>query len=214
MEGGGSDSFILGDIGSHTQTDNVWPILYACLICLNAIIGLSRFAGLGGYSLNAFFDLFGLEGVISITSHTVMLLLITQWAYTTFYMVGDRRWSPFVFICFALVLQTLHDLFWNFVLLSNVPSGKNDMIDIVKKYAQENGSRAFIGHSVLLIFVCVIAMFLKETSQLFTVIVVAVGAGLLPFMLSSVGPKPPPPPPPAEKKKTVEDNWNGSRFQM
>jgi hypothetical protein len=142
-----------------------------------------------------------------------MLLLITQWAYTTFYMVGERRWSPFVFVCFALLLQTLHDLFWNFVLLSNVPNGKNEMIDIAKKYAQENGSRAFIGHNVLLIFVCVIAMFLKETSQLFTVIVVAIGVGLLPLMLSSVGPKPPPPPP-VEKKKTVEDNWNGSRFSM
>jgi hypothetical protein len=213
MEGGGSDSFILGDIGSYLQTENVWPILFATVICMDAVIGLSRFAGLGGYSLNAFFDLFGLEGVILILSHTTMLLLITQWAYTTFYMVGERRWSPFVFVCFALLLQTLHDLFWNFVLLSNVPNGKNEMIDIAKKYAQENGSRAFIGHNVLLIFVCVIAMFLKETSQLFTVIVVAIGVGLLPLMLSSVGPKPPPPPP-VEKKKTVEDNWNGSRFSM
>jgi isoprenylcysteine carboxyl methyltransferase (ICMT) family protein YpbQ len=128
-------------------------------------------------------------------------------------MVGDRRWSPFVFICFALLLQTLHDLFVNFVVLSNIPGGKNDMMDIAKKYAQENGSRAFVGHSVFLVFVCIMAMFLKETTTLFTFIVVLIAVWLLPLMLSSVGPKPPPPPP-AEKKKTVEDNWNGSRFSM
>jgi hypothetical protein len=213
MEGGGSDSFILGDIGSYTQAEDVWPIVFATLICLDAVIGLSRFAGLGGYTLNAFFDLFGLEGVIMISSLTTLLLMIARWGYTTFYMVGDRRWSPFVFICFALLLQTLHDLFVNFAVLSNVPGGKNDMMDIAKKYAQENGSRAFVGHSVFLVFVCIMAMFLKETTTLFTFIVVLIAVWLLPLMLSSVGPKPPPPPP-AEKKKTVEDNWNGSRFSM
>jgi hypothetical protein len=214
MEGGGKESFILGDIGEYSKTEDVWPIVFSSLICLDAVIGLSRFAGLGGITLNAFFDIFGLEAVLTVLSKMTILLLVTRWAYTTFYMVGDRRWSPFVFICFALLLQTLHDLFMNFVVLSNMPNGKNDMVDLLKKYAQENGSRAFVGHSVFLIFVCVIAMFLKETTTLFTVIVVAFAIWLLPLMLSSVGPKPPPPPPPPEKKKTVEDNWNGSRFQM
>jgi hypothetical protein len=63
-----------------------------------------------------------------------------------------------------------------------------------------------------LIFVAVIAMFLKESTFLFTFIVVNVTLYMLPFMITTLGPKPPPPPPPPssqEKKEGVR--WNVPR---
>jgi len=95
-----------------------------------------------------------------------------------------------------------------------IPAGKNDMIDAMKKYATENGPRALAGHAAFLIFVAVIAMFLKESSFLFTFILVNITLYMLPFMVTTVGVKPPPPPasPPKEKKETFESRLMNSRF--
>jgi hypothetical protein len=83
------------------------------------------------------------------------------------------------------------------------------MIDALKKYAAENGSRALAGHAAFLIFVGVIAMFLKESTFLFTFIVVNITLYLLPLMMTTMGPKPPPPPPPPESQKAPQ--WNVPR---
>jgi hypothetical protein len=112
-----------------------------------------------------------------------------------------------------IAVQTLHDLFFYYGVMKYVPSGNNEMIDALKKYSAENGSRALAGHSVFLIIVAAIAMILKEYSLLVSISLVTVSLYMLPFVISTFGPKPPPPPPPAEKKSTDDKpRWNGSRF--
>jgi hypothetical protein len=81
-----------------------------------------------------------------------------------------------------------------------MPSGNNEMIDAMKKYSQENGSRALASHAGFLIFVAMAAMFLKERSLMFIVMTSVVTLYLLPFVLTTFGPKPPPPPPPPKKE--------------
>jgi hypothetical protein len=51
-----------------------------------------------------------------------------------------------------------------------------------------------------LIFVAMAAMFLKERSLMFIVMTSVVTLYLLPFVLTTFGPKPPPPPPPPKKE--------------
>jgi hypothetical protein len=55
-------------------------------------------------------------------------------------------------------------------------------------------------------------MFLKESSAMFTVVVVTLGLYVLPFLLNTSGPKPPPPPPPPPKKDPYEQGFSGPRF--
>lgn len=205
MEGGGaSEFFILGDIGNYKDVADFAPIISASLIGMNFAVVLSKFGSLGGFSMNAYFDTFGLEGILANTSFLVIIFQITRWIYTTFYTSGDRPWSPFVFVCILIAIEFIHDLIFYYGLIKNLPSGKNDMIDALKRYSLENGSRALAGHAVFLIFVGIMAMFLKESTFLFTILVVSTTLYLLPIMLSTLGPKPPPPPPPPEKK----EQWN------
>lgn len=205
MEGGGaSEFFILGDIGNYKDVADFAPIISASLIGMNFAVVLSKFGSLGGFSMNAYFDTFGLEGILANTSFLVIIFQITRWIYTTFYTSGDRPWSPFVFVCILIAIEFIHDLIFYYGLIKNLPSGKNDMIDALKRYSVENGSRALAGHAVFLIFVGIMAMFLKESTFLFTILVVSTTLYLLPIMLSTLGPKPPPPPPPPEKK----EQWN------
>ena len=205
MEGGGaSEFFILGDIGNYKDVADFAPIISASLIGMNFAVVFSKFGSLGGFSMNAYFDTFGLEGILANTSFLVIIFQITRWIYTTFYTSGDRPWSPFVFVCILIAIEFIHDLIFYYGLIKNLPSGKNDMIDALKRYSLENGSRALAGHAVFLIFVGIMAMFLKESTFLFTILVVSTTLYLLPIMLSTLGPKPPPPPPPPEKK----EQWN------
>ena len=204
MDGGGtSELFVLGDIGNYKEINDFAPIISASLIGINTAVTLSRFGSMGGLSMNAYFDTFGLEGILANTSFMVIMFQMARWAYTTFYTSGERPWSPFVFVCILIAIEFLHDLIFYYGPLKSIPSGKNDMIDALKRYAAENGSRALAGHAAFLIFVAVIAMFLKESTFLFTFIVVNVTLYMLPFMITTLGPKPPPPPPPppSQEKK-------------
>jgi len=207
-----TNMFILGDIGDYKNVDDIVSIASASLIGVNLAILLSRMVGLGGYSLNTYFDTFGLEGALANTSFVVILFHIARWAYTTFYAVGEKAWSPFVFVSMLISLQIIHDLIFYNAVLKSIPAGKNEMIDALKRYAAENGSRALTGHVGILIFISIIAMFLKESSTLFTLLLVVVSLYALPFLLNTAGPKPPPPPPPPPKKDPFEQRLAGPRF--
>jgi len=205
MDGGGtSELFVLGDIGNYKNVDDFAPIVSASLIGMNFAVTLSRFGSMGGFSMNAYFDTFGLEGILANTSFLVIMFQLTRWAYTTFYTSGERPWSPFVFVCILIAMEFLHDLIFYYGPLKSIPAGKNDMIDALKRYAAENGSRALAGHAAFLIFVAVIAMFLKESTFVFTFIVISVTLYMLPFMITTLGPRPPPPPPPPQSQEKKE----------
>jgi len=206
-----TDMFILGDIGDYKDVGDILAIASASLIGIDLGVLLSRFGGLGGYSLNTYFDTFGLEGILANTSFVVILFQIARWFYTTFYAVG-RPWSPFVFVCILIAVQVVHDLIFYYGPLKTIPAGKNEMIDALKRYAAENGSRALTGHVAFLIVVGVIAMFLKESSLIFTFILVNVSLYMLPFLLTTSGPKPPPPPPPPPKKDPYQQGLASPRF--
>lgn len=206
-----TDMFILGDIGDYKNVDDIVAVASASLIGMDLAVLLSRLGGLGGYSLNTYFDTFGLEGALANTSFVVILFQIARWFYTTFYAVS-RPWSPFVFVCILMALQVVHDLIFYNAVLKSIPAGKNEMIDALKRYAAENGSRALTVHVALLIFISIIAMFLKESSVLFIFVLVTVSLYALPFLLNTAGPKPPPPPPPPPKKDPFEQRLTGPRF--
>lgn len=210
LENSQTDMFILGDIGDYKNVDDLVAISSGALIGINLGVILSRFGGVGGYSLNAYFDTFGLEGILANTSFVVILFQIVRWFYSTFYAVG-RPWSPFVFVCMLIGAQVIHDLIIYYGMLKSLPSGKNEMIDALKRYAGENGSRALTGHVAFLILVSILAMFLKEASLLFGIILVAVSLYSIPFVLNAAGPKPPPPPPPP-KKEGYEQRIIGPSF--
>ena len=207
------DLFRLGDIGDYKVTDDILPIGSATIIAINFVAMLTRLGLVGGKSLNTYFDTFGLEGILANASLIVIMFQVARWGYTKFYTEGSRPWSPFVFVCTLIVVQILHDLLFYYGVINVVPSGNNEMIDALKKYSQENGSRALAGHAAFLIFVGVLAMFFKERSLLFTFLAVNIALYLLPYVITTFGPKPPPPPAP-EKKKGPPDmaGWNGPRY--
>jgi hypothetical protein len=191
MEGGGSSAPLgLQDIGDYTETNDLFRIGSASIVGMNFAIALGRLGGIGGISLNTYFDTFGLEGVLANSALVVIMIQIARWIYTTVYTdAAGKTWSPLVFLCIIAMTQVLHDVLFYYGAIKMIPTGNNEMIDALKKYANENGSRALVGHALYLMLVAVIAMALKNTSMMFSFVVTNIALYTLPFVITTFGPK-------------------------
>ncbi len=205
---GPTEGIRLGDIGNYEDLYDFGAIAPASLVGLNLALLGGRIGGLGGLSLNSYFDSFGLEAYVANAALLLILFQLARWGYSRFYNVGgSKSWSPFVFLSILIVVQVLHDILFYYGVLSQTPARKNEMIDGLKVYVKENGTRAILGHSVFLVIVGVLAMLLKESTVMAVSILTIVTLYVMPYILTTVGPKPAPPPPPPKKK---EDDYGTS----
>jgi len=204
MEGGGS-SIYLSDIGDYRNIDDIYTIVNSSLFTLTLSLLATRIGNLGGYSLNTFFDLFGIEGVVSTTMLMAIIFQVARYFYTVLYAKADKSWSPFVFICAVLVVQILHDVLFYYGAVNLLPAGKNEIIDVLKQYAKENSVGAIGGHSALMLVTALIAMIINDMDMLLKFVLFGIVLYGLPYILSIVHKKPAPPPPPPKKKEEMQD---------
>ena len=155
--------------------------------------------------MNTFFDLFGIEGVVSTTMLMAIIFQVARYFYTVLYAKADKSWSPFVFICAVLVVQILHDVLFYYGAVNLLPAGKNEIIDVLKQYAKENSVGAIGGHSALMLVTALIAMIINDMDMLLKFVLFGIVLYGLPYILSIVHKKPAPPPPPPKKKEEMQD---------
>jgi len=198
----------LGDIGDYTEINHFGGITLAGTFTSFLVVLSTRLANFGGVPLNTFFDMFGMEGVLSIVVLILVLFQITRYLYTVFYKNSGKAWSPFVFICFLLGVHLVHDLVFFFAVISQLPKGKNDMIDILRAMTASNKTYALLTHSTFLILTALVAMMVDDMSDLAKLVVFAVVLYLLPYTLAIHSPKPPPPPPPPKKPEMQDMREN------
>lgn len=206
MEGGGSASnaVYLSDIGDYKNIDDLYTIFNSSLFTLFLSILATRIGNVGGLSLNTYFDVFGLEGILSNTMLVTILFQIARYFYTVVYAHYDKGWSPFVFICILLVVHLLHDLLFYYGVINILPSGKNDMIDVLKVYAKENKLSTVGGHSLFMVITALVAMITNDMDLIYKFVMFGIVFYLIPYTLSIVYKKPAPPPPPP-KKESMND---------
>jgi hypothetical protein len=204
MEGGGS-SIYLSDIGDYRNIDDIYTIVSSSLFTLTLSLVATRIGNLGGFSLNTYFDIFGIEGVLGNTMLITLMFQLARYFYTVLYAKADKSWSPFVFICALMGVQILHDVLFYYGVVNVLPSGKNEMIDILKQYAKENSAGAIGGHSALLLVTALVAMITNDMDIVSKFVLVLLVLYVLPYILSIVHKKPAPPPPPPKKKEEMQD---------
>ena len=176
---------------------------------MSFLVALSaRLANFGGVPLNTYFDMFGMEGVLSMVVLILILFQITRYFYTVFYEKSGKAWSPFVFICFLLGVHLVHDLVLYFAVISQVPKGKNDMIDIIRAITGSNKAYALLTHSAFLVVTALIAMMVEDMSDLAKLVLFGVLLYVIPYILAIHSLKPAPPPPPPKKAEMQDMRGN------
>lgn len=179
----------LHDISDYTDVYGFRPIISGSLVAMNIAIALSKLDVLQSVTFNSYFDTFGLEGILANMSLTIILMQISRWIYTKIYSFGGRPWSPLVFLAIVAGVQTFHDIIFFYGIINQLNPGKNDMIDALKEYAKENGSRAVGGHAIFLMVCALFAMLMKDISMLNSFLIVSLTFYLLPFIISIIKPK-------------------------
>jgi hypothetical protein len=150
------------DIGNFWSSGDMWYIVTAVLII--DVIGIFLFRyypKFFGIFLNEWYSKFGLIASISDIAIIIIGFIIGRLIYT-FFLQKTYGWNPVLFIALLLFVQLIHDiLFYLFVILP-IPEGRNQVIDLFKKYANEIHYNIYIGDAIMVISSAAIAMALKN----------------------------------------------------
>jgi hypothetical protein len=201
---GGGTNFQLADIGDYKSLDDIFVISNASIFSLLLLTIATRIGGLGGNVLNTYLDMFGLEGILSNTMLFVILIQIARYLYTTLYTSYGKAWSPLVFLCFVLATVSLNDIFFYYGVINVVPSGTNEMVDVLRAYSKNSTLHTLGGHLAILALTTLVAMVISNMDMLMRILSIAFILFLFPFVLSIVSKKPAPPPPVVKKEEFVD----------
>ena len=78
-------------------------------------------------------------------------------------LLGEIFFSEFPLMLVAIAIQILHDLFFYFAIVLQMPAGHNRMIDTMKKYGAQGGGRIVVADSLMIASVVLIYQFLSST---------------------------------------------------
>jgi len=132
------------------------------------VILLAKYPGKDPYfkvnTLNTWYDSFGIFAVGSDVLSILIAIMVTRYIYTSF---GLK--NLFYFVVILVVFQMLHDIFFYLFVIQPIPKGTNKMIDVFKKYGEENGAKILGADSLMVIFSLVIAHLLKYLPNHYTI---------------------------------------------
>ena len=154
-------------LNSNSINDWFYLVPAATLVDFIVLI-LIKYSGEDPYfkvkALNDWYDKFGIFAVTS----DVTSLLIGIGASRYIYTALKLNYIPYFFLI-LFCFQLIHDvLFYLFVILP-MKKGENDMIDVFKEYADENGYKILIADFLMLVLTMIFAYGLSSLPNHYTV---------------------------------------------
>lgn len=117
---------------------------------------LSKYRGLG-QSINEWYSTFGIMAIIS---DCLVIILGIMIAYFIFPQ-GDMV----TILLTAIIIQLVHDYLFYIGVILPIPAGHNSMIDLFKKYANENSWKILLADSIMIGSSVVFAHYLAGLPQ-------------------------------------------------
>jgi hypothetical protein len=183
--GGARSSISFPDISNWRDPSLFATIAVSVLIVDTVVLFLARyFPDTFGKPLNEWYDQFNLSAVVSDVGIIVIGFVLAQLLYTQFF-APTHGWNLWIFLAVLVVVQVLHDLFFNTVVIQGLPKGHNEMIDTMKEYAKGAGAMILVGDALLMLASAAVTMVLKDQS-LPTLLFAGLGAlYALPYILTT-----------------------------
>jgi hypothetical protein len=158
----------VANIGNYKAIEDWWFILPAILVVDTLVMFLARFLPqYFGKPLNQWYDEFGLAASMSDVLIIAIVIAITRYIYTIFFM-EEEGWSIWYFLGLAILIQIIHDLIFAFGIIKPIPQGHNSMIDVFKKYI-EHGPVIIAGDAAMVAGSIGLAAFLKNQDFHYTI---------------------------------------------
>jgi len=130
-----------------------FPELVTAVLTVDFVtIVLSKFFNLGK-SLDEWYKRFG---IVAVLSDCLIILIGIQLA-----ILLDPKAGFFVILLMAVCIQVVHDILFYLLIIQPIPQGHNEIIDLFKKYANENSWKIIVADSLMVISTVSLAQFLK-----------------------------------------------------
>lgn len=173
----------LGDITEPYVLQD-WPLLLLCILIIDiVVIFIARFyPDFFGKSINVWYDNFHILAVIADVFIIALGFLITRYIYAGF-LAPTYGFSPLYFILLLLSVQMIHDILFYVGVIRPIPYGHNEMIDVFKDYAKENGWKILLADGGMVVGAAVLAMLLKEQPAHVSVALGLLSVYTLPYIL-------------------------------
>ena len=170
---------MFADISNVNDNTDLLYITTAVVIVDMFVILMARDTNLFGKQINIWYDKFGLNAVILDVLIIIIGFIVTR--YLFYYIELD--FSPELFIFVALVVQILNDSALYEFVIKPYPQGHNQIIDVYKAYANENGYYIILADSAMVLSSAVLAMYLKTKPMHETSSLLIVGLYIIPYFL-------------------------------
>jgi hypothetical protein len=146
----------------NSNGDWVYIILAGLIVDYVAVF-FAKYPGSDPYfkvaALNEWYTKFGAVAVASDVLGMYIGIFVARFLYTYFKF---NHWIYFVGILIGF--QLFHDLFFYVAVISVLPPGHNQMIDVFKSYAQENGLKILFVDALMMVSTMYIASGLATMS--------------------------------------------------
>lgn len=154
---------------ANANTINDWFYLIPAVIVVDCIVlFLAKYPGQDPYfqvrSLNEWYSRFGMVAVISDVMSILIGIMVARYIYT--YLKLDGMLS---FLAVLVAFQLFHDIFFYLFVILPLPTGHNQMIDVFKKYSQENGFKILFADMAMMISSVLLGSFFKSIPTHYTV---------------------------------------------
>ena len=151
---------MLKDISDFNNVNDYLPIFNATLITDLAVIILFFYIIPNrSKTLEKWYMRFNLSAVIADVFIIVIGFILARYVYSKMF----KKWDIVKFLLVIVAIQVVHDFLFYFFFKA-VPPKKNYMIDMFKEYAIENGIKALIADSCMMIVATFLACLIKNMS--------------------------------------------------
>lgn len=122
--------------------------LFFAVLTLDTLVMFgARYYGIGGKSLNNWYDRFGIVAVLSDVTIIMIGFLIADYLYPYI----TEKYSTSLFLALVVVVQAIHDILFYLFVIKPFPRGHNEMMDVFQDYANEKGGKIILGDSALML---------------------------------------------------------------
>ena len=155
-------------ITNYNQTGDWFYIVTAAIVVDFVVIVMTRYAGPRPFfkvaALNDWYTRFGALAAISDITSALIGVAAARYIYTGLGLNGVLAFAACI-----VAFQLAHDIFFYLAVILPVPTGENEMIDVFKAYAAENGAMILVADALILLSTAGLGAVLKSLPAHYTV---------------------------------------------
>jgi len=159
---------MFADITNYRNNSDWYFIGVAAIVVDLVVILMTRYPGANPsfkvQALSEWYDRFGFVAALSDILSALIGIAAARYIYTAAGFKGGLA-----FVACIILFQLFHDIFFYVAVIKPMKKGENQMIDVFKSYAEENGGKILVADALILLSTAGIGAALKGVPLHYTI---------------------------------------------